>query len=208
MLETAENFRTWKQRGLDRLEKGIFPIKVPVYRRLNPYLREYLYFLHSLDPARFTIARLGERYGLKESTVRRVIAEFGSAYFLRNSGLTSHKRKQLTREQKVLEAKERKFGRALGWEEVGDEDIGADARAEHEEEFQGWRSTLDWVRRQNTEVEMMSAFPMAEKRDPMPKRVDVDLMVNEIEDVDEDVMVNTRRYKVMNWIDPTDKVSF
>lgn len=30
-----------------------FPIQVPAWRRIDPSLREYCYFLHNLDPARY-----------------------------------------------------------------------------------------------------------------------------------------------------------
>eukprot|EP00913_Durusdinium_trenchii_P030788 g28834.t1 len=75
-----------------------------------------------------------------------------------------------------------------GWDQMGDED---DPESDDEAwgskrggvgealgESKGWRSTSDWVRRQSVEVEMMSAFPMMDKRDPMPKRVDVDMVVD------------------------------
>lgn len=44
---------------------------------------------------------------------------------------------------------------------------------------------------------MMSAYPMGQKRDPMPKKVDVDLVVDQ-----------TPQCKIMNWVDPYDKVTF
>jgi hypothetical protein len=59
------------------------------------------------------------------------------------------------------------------------------------------RKATDWVRLQNIQVEMMSAFPLPAKRNPMPKRVDVDLVV-----------ANDKQFKVINWIDPHDKVPF
>ena len=66
------------------------------------------------------------------------------------------------------------------------------------DELQGsQRKATDWVRLQNIEVEMMSAFPLPAKRNPMPKRVDVDMVVG-----------NSDEFKVINWIDPHDKVPF
>mmetsp|Transcript_59201 Transcript_59201/g.167921 ORF Transcript_59201/g.167921 Transcript_59201/m.167921 type:complete len:249 (-) Transcript_59201:122-868(-) len=44
-LETAENYDYHKDRGLDRVAfERSYPIKVPGYRRLDPYLREYIHF--------------------------------------------------------------------------------------------------------------------------------------------------------------------
>merc|ERR1712217_972117 len=76
-LETAENVDYHKDRGLDRLVERSYPIKVPAYRRLDPYLREYIYFLHNLDPARFTIMRIAQRYRMRTKTVRMVLKEWG-----------------------------------------------------------------------------------------------------------------------------------
>ncbi|KYF42877.1 hypothetical protein TGARI_366920 [Toxoplasma gondii ARI] len=89
--------------------------------------------------------------------------------------------------------KEALFSLKLGYDQLGDEDL--DEQEEHE--FRGFRSTQDWIQRQNVEVEMMSAFPLPAKRNPLPKRVDVDVTVH-----------NTSKLKVMNWIDPNDKVVF
>merc|ERR1712224_599745 len=88
-------------------------------------------------------------------------------------------------------ARNTEYAKAVGYAQLGDEDLDA----ESDEEFRGADGTFDWVRQQAIEVEMMSAFPMAAKRDPFPKRVDVDLTVR-----------NTEKVKVINWIDPTDKV--
>jgi hypothetical protein len=193
-LETGRNYRYYQDRGLDRLVPRTFPIKVPPWRRLAPSLREYIHFLHALDPARFTIRKIGERYGLKERTVKKVIREFGTAHYLRRVGLVSTTaEKQITREQAVLNRKEREYAKAVGYDQLGDEDLDS----ESDEEFHGAAETSDWIRQQTIEVEMMSAFPMMAKRDPFPKRVDVDLTVR-----------NTDKVKVISWIDPTDKVIF
>jgi len=195
-LETAENYDYHKYRGLDRLVDHAFPIKVPGHRRLDPYLREFIHFLHTLDPVRFTIDRIAERYRLREKTVRKVVKEWGVNRYLTRSGLTSVRDKQQTKEGKVLAAKETQYAKWVGWDQLGDED---DIESDDEKlgEHKGWRSTNDWVRRQNVEVESMSAFPMMAKRDPMPKRVDVDLVVD-----------SKQHIKVINWIDPSDKVAF
>nr|CEL69495.1 TPA: hypothetical protein BN1204_052040 [Neospora caninum Liverpool] len=193
VLNTAENFRYWKDRGLDRLLPRVFPIKLPAHRRVDPLLREYIYFLHSMDPARFSTRKLGERYGLKERTVELICREFSVAEFLRRTELATPYTRRVSREKAVLRTKEALFSLKLGYDQLGDEDL--DEQEEHE--FRGFRSTQDWIQRQNIEVEMMSAFPLPAKRDPVPKRVDVDLTVH-----------NTAKLKVMNWIDPNDKVVF
>lgn len=196
-LETAENFDYHQDKGLDQVtSERSFPIKVPGHRRLDPYLREYLHFLHTLDPARFTAARIAERYRLREKTVMKVIGEWSTNSYLERSGLTKLSEKQTTREAVILEKKEQMYAKWVGWDQLGDED---DHASDDEElgEFKGWRSTNDWVRRQNVEVESMTAFPMMAKRDPVPKRVDADLVVD-----------SQPHHKVINWIDPTDKVVF
>lgn len=195
-LETAENFDYHKDRGLERIVERAYPIKVPGYRRLDPYLREYIHFLHSLDPARFPVSRIAQRYRLREKTVAAVIREWGVTRYLSRSGLTRHRDKQSTKEAEVLKAKEAAYARWVGWDQLGDED---DPESDDETlgDWKGWRATNDWVRRQNVEVEMMSAFPMMEKRDPVPKRVDVDVVVE-----------SRRDHKIINWIDPSDKVVF
>lgn len=196
-LETAGSFDYHQDRGLKRIKERSFPITVPGHRRLDPYLREYIHFLHNLDPARFTVERIAERYRLRTKTVKKVIQEWGTNRFLLGSGLVQRLRdKQMTREAVVLNAKEQQYGKWVGFDQMGDED---DQESDDElvGEFRGWRSTSDWLRRQTVEVEMMSAFPMMEKREPMPKRVDVDLVVE-----------NSREHKIINWIDPNDKVVF
>lgn len=195
-LETAENIDYHKDRGLQRVVERAYPIKVPGHRRLDPYLREYIHFLHNLDPARFTTARIAERYRLRQKTVQKVVKEWSANHNITNSGLTNLRDKQVTREAVILQKKEEQYGKWVGWDQLGD---GDDPETDDEGigEYRGWRATNDWVRRQNVEVESMSAFPMMEKRDPMPKRVDADLVVD-----------STQHHKVINWIDPTDKVVF
>mmetsp|Transcript_24988 Transcript_24988/g.77712 ORF Transcript_24988/g.77712 Transcript_24988/m.77712 type:complete len:348 (-) Transcript_24988:43-1086(-) len=195
-LETAENFDYHKDRGLDRVVERAYPIKVPGYRRLDPYLREYIHFLHDLDPVRFTITRIAQRYRLREKTVAKVVQEWGANRYLTRSGLTKLREKQVTREAETLRKKEQHYAKWVGYDQLGDED---DPESDDEAlgEYKGWRAGNDWIRRQNVEVEMMSAFPMMEKRDPMPKRVDIDLTVD-----------SRQHHKIINWIDPTDKVVF
>jgi len=196
-LETAENIDYHKDRGLQRVTmERSYPIQVPGYRRLDPYLREYIHFLHILDPARFTTARIAERYRLRQKTVRKVVQEWSVNRYITRSGLTKLREKQVTREAVILQKKEEQYAKWVGWDQLGDGDD-PDTDDEGIGEYRGWRATNDWVRRQNVEVESMSAFPMMEKRDPMPKRVDADLVVD-----------STQHHKVINWIDPTDKVVF
>ncbi|EER11608.1 conserved hypothetical protein [Perkinsus marinus ATCC 50983] len=192
-LSTAENYRYWKDRGIDRLMPRVFPIKLPEWRKLDPRFREYLFFLHSLDPARFTISRIAERYGLRERDVRVAIKRYGAGYYLCRTGLTKLKDKQEDRTEKIELAKEQNFAKHVGYDVVGHQ--GHDP--ESDDEFEGWRSLKDWVRQQSVEVESMSAFPMPAKRDPLPKRVDIDMVVH-----------NDSECQIINWIDPHDKVTF
>ncbi|PHJ22585.1 hypothetical protein CSUI_003565 [Cystoisospora suis] len=118
VLNTAENFRYWKDRGIDRVLPRVFPIKLPAHRRIDPLLREYIYFLHSLDPARFSERKLGERYGLRERTVQLVLREFSVAEFLRRTELATPTTRRLSREKSVLKAKEILFGTKLGMDQT------------------------------------------------------------------------------------------
>merc|ERR1712224_862580 len=104
---------------------------------------------------RFTIDRIAERYRLRAKTVRKVIQEWGVNRYLVESGLTSLRNKQTTREKEVLRRKEQEYAKWVGWDQLGDKD---DAESDDEVlgETKGWRSTNEWVRRQNVEVEMMS----------------------------------------------------
>lgn len=195
-LETAESYNYHQDQGLDKLVERSFPIMVPGYRRLDPYLREYIHFLHKLDPARFTVDRIAERYRLRVATVGKIVKEWSVNRWLTASGLTALREKQATKESVIMKKKEEMYAKWVGWDQLGDEEDGSDDE-EETGEFRGWRPTSDWVRRQKVEVEMMSAFPMMEKRSPMPKRVDVDL-----------TLATHKSHKVINWIDPTDKVVF
>jgi len=192
-LYTAENFKMLKDKGLDRLAPKVFPLRIDAERRLHPQFRNYIFFLHALDPVRFTVHRIAMRYSLRDSTVRSIIKHVGTKYFLDQSGLTSQKLKQSTKELRVADYKEKSHAKAIGYAIMGDELPGGGS-----DEFQGsQRKATDWVRLQNIEVEMMTAFPLPAKRNPMPKRVDVDMVV-----------ANSDEFKVINWIDPHDKVPF
>jgi len=223
-METAENMHGFQARGLSRVAEHSFPVNVPAERRIDPYFREYIYFLNTLDPARFSHRKIGERYNLKEKTVRAIVKEQSwQRYLAYTTGLTSYRLKQITKERAVLDRKEQKYAEAQatiesygrrgvnptgGYDQLGDEDVDS----ESDEEFESYRHADEWVRLQAVEVESMSAYPMMEKREPMPKRVDVDLVVDQL---------NAKRhfgyapgrsrpadYKIINWVDPTDKVSF
>ena len=192
-LNTAENFKMLKDKGLERLVPKVFPLRIDAERRLHPQFRNYIFFLHALDPVRFTIHRIAMRYSLRDSTVRSIVKHIGTKHFLDQSGLTTDKLKQSTKELRVADYKEKSFAKAVGYSVMGDELPGGGS-----DELQGsQRKATDWVRLQNIEVEMMTAFPLPAKRNPMPKRVDVDMVV-----------ANSDEYKVINWIDPHDKVPF
>jgi len=192
-LDTDENYRYWKDTGLDRLLPRVFPLQLPTHRRLDPFLREYIFFLHTLDPRRFSMAKIGERYGLKEETVEKVYEEFSTRHWMVSSGLAPHFMQRISRAEAAMRAKEDMFFKRLGWDQVGNEEI----EEEESEEWKGFKGSIDWLKRQNVEVEMMSAFPKSSKLDPIPKRVDVDVTVKQ-----------EGRRKVINWIDPQDKVVF
>ena len=49
---------------------------------------------------------------------------------------------------------------------------------------------------------MMSAYPMMERMNPTPKRVDVDMEVSRGRDA------QGNQHRVINWIDPNEKVLF
>lgn len=192
-LYTAENMKMLKDKGLNRLEAKQFPIRIDAERRLHPQFRTYMYFLNSLDPVRFTPQRIAMRYSLRDQTAVSIIKHVGTKHFIDESGVTTQKLKQSTKELRVADFKERAFAKAVGYSIVGDELPGGGSDELHGSQ----RKATDWVRLQNIEVEMMSAFPLPARRNPMPKRVDVDLVVG-----------NSPEFKVINWIDPHDKVPF
>jgi len=195
-LSTAENYRYWKDTGIDRLLPRVFPIQVPTCRKLHPWFREYITFLHQLDPQRFTLRKIGERYGLKETTVRKVVNDFQRDSFLLQKRLVARlNQRRIPMSEAVLNKKEMVYSQRMGYDHMGDEEVDDDEAKL--QEFNGWRSTFDWVQRQAIEVETMTAFPLPEKRVAVKKRVDVDITVRQ-----------TRKHKIMNWVDPTDKVIF
>eukprot|EP00916_Digyalum_oweni_P026496 GHVL01043535.1.p1 GENE.GHVL01043535.1~~GHVL01043535.1.p1 ORF type:complete len:411 (-),score=30.57 GHVL01043535.1:250-1482(-) len=236
VLETAENFRYWKDKGLDRLIPRVFPMHLPTERRIDPFLREFIHFLHKSDPARFTKRRIGERYGLKESTVEKIVYQFEKKMWLREQvsvaprykfflknlktsvKLTSFKgvpyvlkpyvkhlmkarfgndlMTQKPREEKVLDQKEYFFSKKCGYDQLGDDALDSEEDADPEA-FKGYRSTSDWVHKQYIQVESMTAYPLMELKNPVPKRVDVDVTVKQDDTC-----------RIMNWIDPRDKIVF
>lgn len=195
-LDTTTNYRYWNDTGMDRLLARVFPLHIPKHRKLDPVLREFLHFLHTLDVRRFSFANIGERYGLKSSTVERACRSVSVKLWLQKAGLCREGERQITRNEAAMQIKEYVYANKLGYDQIGDEEI-VDDDKDDASPFRGWRGTLDWINLQNTQVEMMSAFPLPNQRNPLPKRVDVDLPV-----------YNTRTCKVVNWIDPTDKVVF
>ncbi|EKX72508.1 conserved hypothetical protein [Theileria equi strain WA] len=166
-------------------------MKLPTHKKIDPAMREYMHFLHNLDPARFTIRRIGERYGFKDSTVVKVVKEFSLIKFIKYNRLCKLEDKRISLAESVLQAKEASYSATKGYIHVGNE------VEDEEHDFKGDKDSVDWVYRQSIQVESLSAFPLASTRDPMPKRVDVDMTVS-----------NTKNVKVINWIDPTDKVVF
>lgn len=193
-LNTAKNFRYFKERGLNKLKARKFPIHLDTSRKLDPYLREYIFFLNTWDPARFTIQRIAERYRLKEATVYTVIKEFGKDYRARVSGLTSRRRQVIDKKAAILDKKEQEFHKAVGWDQMGD---GEEEVHAEDEEFGGPSSTFDWVQRQSVEVESMSAYPLGRTRDPVLKKVDCEVIVKQ-----------TKGRKIISWMDADDKVVF
>ncbi|KAL8450322.1 hypothetical protein Emed_002580 [Eimeria media] len=76
ILDTSENVRYWRDEGLDRLLPRVFPLRLPAHRRVDPLLRELIFCLFQIDPRRFGVSDLAMRYGLRETTVRKIIREF------------------------------------------------------------------------------------------------------------------------------------
>ncbi|CDJ59244.1 hypothetical protein, conserved [Eimeria maxima] len=169
-LDTAENVRYWQDDGLDRLLPRVFPIHLPPHRRIDPLFRELIFSLAQMDPRRFNVSALAMRYGLATESTRRI-----------------------SRAEAVMKMKEIVFKQKLGYDQMGTEEIDS----QEENKFEGWKSTFDWVMKQHIEVETLSAFPLPARRDPVPKRVDVDVTVH-----------NTANLKVISWIDPNEKVVF
>ncbi|UKJ89099.2 hypothetical protein MACJ_002345 [Theileria orientalis] len=188
-LETTRNRNYWKDSGLNRILPRIFPITLPTHRKVDPLMREYIYFIHTLDPARFRIERIGERYGFKSSTVSKIIKEFSLLHYINKNKLCKIEDKRIDLSEQRLQIKEAAYRDNVGYIQRSNE------QEDSELEYKGDKDTVDWLYRQSVIAESMSAFPYPSTRKPMPKRVDVDLTVK-----------NDKNVKVINWIDPTDKV--
>ncbi|UKK01461.2 hypothetical protein MACK_002275 [Theileria orientalis] len=173
-LETTRNRNYWK---------------VTTMWKVDPLMREYIYFLHTLDPARFRIERIGERYGFKSSTVSKIIKEFSLLHYINKNKLCKIEDKRIDLSEQRLQIKEAAYRDNVGYIQRSNE------QEDSELEYKGDKDTVDWLYRQSVIAESMSAFPYPSTRKPMPKRVDVDLTVK-----------NDKNVKVINWIDPTDKV--
>lgn len=192
-LSTFDNYRYWQDTGFKKFLNRTFPIKLPEHRKLDPLLREYLYFLHSFDPYRFTFKRLSERYYIPEKVIETVYKEESVKRFLSENQLCDDRTKRITRKEAILKIKELIYSKKIGYKEFGDiEDV-----HNKEDEFVGYKNTFDQIKRQVVEVESISAFPLPSRRDPVPKRVDIDMTVH-----------NSANVKVINWINPNDKVVF
>ncbi|KMZ95568.1 hypothetical protein PVMG_04361 [Plasmodium vivax Mauritania I] len=192
-LETWDNYRYWQDSGFKKFLHRTFPIKLPEHRTLNPLLREYIYFLHSFDPFRFSVKKLSERYFLSQNCIHSIYKEESVKRFLRENQLCDEKTKRISKREAVLKIKELIYANKLGYKDAGDfENV-----KNEEDQFQGHKNTFDAINRQVIQVESISAFPLPNRRDPVPKRVDVDIPV-----------ANSANVKVMNWVNPNDKVVF
>ncbi|SPJ08146.1 conserved Plasmodium protein, unknown function [Plasmodium sp. DRC-Itaito] len=192
-LSTFENYRYWQDSGFKKFMNRIFPIKIPEHRKIDPLLREYIYFLHSFDPYRFTFKRLSERYLFPENVIRSIYKEESVKRFLEDYQLCDDKTKRISKKEAVLKIKELIYSKKIGYKDIGDyENI-----KNEQDEFCGHKNTFDQINRQIIQVESISAFPLADRRNPVPKRVDIDMTV-----------YNTSNVKIMNWINPNDKVIF
>ncbi|GAW79121.1 hypothetical protein, conserved [Plasmodium gonderi] len=192
-LETLDNYRYWQDSGFKKFLHRIFPIKLPDHKKVNPLLREYIYFLHSLDPFRFTFKKLSERYFLSQNCIQCIYKEECVKRFLRDNQLCDDKMKRISKKEAVLKIKELIYAKKLGYKDIGDfENI-----QNEDDQFQGHKNTFDVINRQVIQVESISSFPLPDRRDPVPKRVDVDIPV-----------YNSANVKIMNWVNPNDKVIF
>ncbi|SBT75317.1 conserved Plasmodium protein, unknown function [Plasmodium ovale] len=192
-LETFQNYRYWQDSGFKKFLNRIFPIKIPEHRKVDPLLREYIYFLHSLDPLRFTFKKLSERYFFSENCIRSIYKEESVKRFLEENQLCNDKTKRISKKEAILKIKELIYSKKIGYQDIGDyENV-----KNEEDEFQGYKNTFDQINRQVIQVESISSFPLPDRRDPVPKRVDVDIPV-----------FNSANVKIMNWINPNDRVIF
>ncbi|VWU51218.1 conserved protein, unknown function [Hepatocystis sp. ex Piliocolobus tephrosceles] len=192
-LETFNNYRYWQDSGFKKFLNRIFPIKLPEHKKVDPLLREYIYFLHSFDPYRFTFKKISERYYFSENSIRNIYKEESVKRFLQDNQLCDDKTKRISKREAILQMKELIYSKKIGYQDIGDyENI-----INKDEPFQGYKNTFDQIKRQVVEVESISSFPLPDRRDPVPKRVDVDIPV-----------FNTANVKIMNWVNPNDKVIF
>lgn len=215
-LSSDENYRYWNASGYSRFKPRTFPFKVPPHRLINPWLKEFIYFLNNIDPHRFTFSRLGERFGLKEDSVQKLVKNFDTKLWLRDNELvdlpfTTESRgdldweyrraargelsvRQISKNIRVQDTKEVMYARHHGWQEIGNE---WEMTEQEPEEFKGKSTTADYLRKQAIEIEGMSAFPFGQFRDPVVKRTDVELPV-----------ITGKDIKISNWVDPSDKIVF
>ncbi|CRG93310.1 conserved Plasmodium protein, unknown function [Plasmodium gallinaceum] len=192
-LSTFDNYRYWQDSGFKKFLNRIFPIKIPEHKKVDPLLREYIYFLHSFDPYRFTFKKLSGRYFFPESTIKLIYKEESVKRFLAENQLCDEKTKRITKKEAILKIKELIYSKKIGYKEIGDyENI-----KNEDDEFVGYKNTFDQINRQVIQVESISSFPLPDRRDPVPKRVDIDMPV-----------FNSANVKIMNWINPNDKVIF
>ncbi|CAA9986348.1 conserved Plasmodium protein, unknown function [Plasmodium knowlesi strain H] len=192
-LETLDNYRYWQDSGFKKFLHRTFPIKLPEHKKLNPLFREYIYFLHSMDPFRFSVKKLSERYFLSQKCIESIYKEESVKRFLRENQLCDEDTKRISKKEAVLKIKELIYAKKLGYKDIGDfENV-----QNEDDQFQGHKNTFDVINRQVIQVESISAFPLPDRRDPVPKRVDVDIPVG-----------NSANVKIMNWVNPNDKVVF
>lgn len=193
-LSTFDNYRYWNDTGFKKFLNRIFPIKLPEHKKIDPLLREYIFFLHSFDPYRFSFKRLSERYYFSEKTISNIYKEESVKKFLSENELCDETTKRITRKEAILKIKELIYSQKIGYKQFGDFE---NAKLDEEDEFMGHKNTYDHINRQIIQVEALSSFPLPSRRDPVPKRVDVDMTVH-----------NSANVKIMNWINPNDRVIF
>ncbi|KAK2197466.1 hypothetical protein BdWA1_000466 [Babesia duncani] len=130
-------------------------------------MRSYIHALRQIDPARFTLDRIAERYGFKTSTVAAIERRVSLEMFVRRNRLCNVKDMRITLANARLDVKEESyrdlvgtfefFLNILGYILTGDE-RGLD------DDFQGDKMAQDWVQLQSIKVESLSAFPLPSTR--------------------------------------------
>eukprot|EP00371_Babesia_bovis_P000329 XP_001608976.1 hypothetical protein [Babesia bovis T2Bo] len=188
--DANSNHHGWKPTSDETVPGFEVPtrFRIGLHQHTSSDRKMSLFYSH---PRRFTVRRISERYGFKESTILKVIKEFSLLNFILHNRLCNPHDRRITLEEARLQLKEQAFRDNLGYIHVSDE------VDQEEHSFKGFEDTADWIYRQSVQVEGLSAFPLPSTRDPMPKRVDVDLTVK-----------HSKHLKVINWIDPSDKVVF